>query len=255
MQEILGKRNSIVLEQLAWSNVLLAFDFDGTLSPIVAERSAASMRPSTQLLAADLAALYPCAIVSGRSYDDLTRLTGELVSWTLWSAGDAFAAGRHDPIRAEVKRWAAMLTPSFGPSTGIEIEDKGTRLSLHYRRSRARRSAAERIEEALRSVRGARVIHGKQVVHLLPVGAPHKGIALEELRVQAECDTALYVGDDETDEDVFACDRPGRLTTIRVGKSPRSQAQYFLQDQSEVDVLMERLIEIRKRRGRRREVA
>ena len=45
------------------------------------------------------------------------------------------------------------------------------------------------------------------------------------------CDTALYVGDDETDEDVFALDEPGRLLTVRVGNAP-SRAAFYLQRQA-----------------------
>ena len=41
--------------------------------------------------------------------------------------------------------------------------------------------------------------------------APHKGLALERERAHFACDTVIYVGDDETDEDVFRLDRPGQL--------------------------------------------
>lgn len=253
MEAILAPGNRIVLEQFAWSNVLLAFDFDGTLSPIVAERDAARMRPETERIAADLSGQYPCAIVSGRSYDDLTRLTDELPSWTVWPAEGSPAPAGRDPRRPEVLSWKDWLAPRLDPSSGIEVEDKGTRLSLHYRRSRTRKKSSNRIAELVRGLRGARVIHGKQVVHLLPPGEPHKGMALDELRRQSDCDTALYVGDDETDEDVFASEQD-HLLTIRIGRSARSQAQYYLEDQTQVDDLMKLLLELRERRGRRREV-
>ena len=44
MKHILSPANVGVLAQLAWSRVLLAFDFDGTLAPIVADRDQAAMR-------------------------------------------------------------------------------------------------------------------------------------------------------------------------------------------------------------------
>ena len=69
-----------------------------------------------------------------------------------------------------------------------------------------------------------RLVGGKHVVNLLPAGAPHKGLALERARARLGCDTAIYVGDDETDEDVFALDQPGRLLAIRVGRKPSSSA-------------------------------
>jgi hypothetical protein len=36
MRRLLVPRNIGIVEQIAWSRVLLAFDFDGTLAPIVA---------------------------------------------------------------------------------------------------------------------------------------------------------------------------------------------------------------------------
>jgi trehalose-6-phosphatase len=81
------------------------------------------------------------------------------------------------------------------------------------------------ILEAAASLGDVRIVGGKQVVNLLPKGAPDKGKALERERERLCCDTAIYVGDDETDEDVFALDQPTRLLSIRVERSappPRS---------------------------------
>jgi len=65
-------------------------------------------------------------------------------------------------------------------------------------------------------------------------------------------DVALYVGDDETDEDVFNLEEPGQLLGIRVGKSMRSRASYFLTSQGEVDTLLELLISLRESAQSRR---
>jgi len=92
-------------------------------------------------------------------------------------------------------------------------------------------------------------------VNVLPPDAPHKGLALERLRTEQGCDTALYVGDDETDEDVFTLDRPGQLLSVRVGASGRSQAAYFLKNQGEIDVLLDLLLRARRRCDLERSVA
>jgi trehalose 6-phosphate phosphatase len=52
--------------------------------------------------------------------------------------------------------------------------------------------------------------------------------------------TTLYVGDDRTDEDVFAILRPSDVP-IRVGRSGKSQARYYLQGQKQVNELLRRL--------------
>ena len=73
MKHILAPENADVLAQLAWSHVLLAFDFDGTLAPIVEDRDRAAMRERTRGLLVRLCALYPCAVISGRSRGDRRR--------------------------------------------------------------------------------------------------------------------------------------------------------------------------------------
>ena len=52
---------------------------------------------------------------------------------------------------------------------------------------------------------------------------------------------ALYVGDDRTDEDAFAQPIAG-LVSVRVGPKAGSQAQFFLQEQPEVERLLDALL-------------
>ena len=93
------------------------------------------------------------------------------------------------------------------------------------------------------------------MLNVLPVGAPHKGLALERARARLGCDTAVYVGDDETDEDVFALDQPGQLLSIRVGRKKSSSAAYCIRSQAEIDALLRSLLAYRSgpaaARGRR----
>ena len=103
---------------------------------------------------------------------------------------------------------------------GVDVEDKRFSLAIHYRRSRKKRLARKAIHDAVtHAPHPMRIIPGKLVVNVLPVNAPHKGDALLQLRSEAGTDTAIYVGDDATDEDVFELDQPGRLLSIRVGPS------------------------------------
>jgi trehalose 6-phosphate phosphatase len=74
-------------------------------------------------------------------------------------------------------------------------------------------------------------------------------VALERLRKSAGCDTALYVGDDETDEDVFALDRPGHLLAIRVGRSMTSKAGHFIESQARIDDLLAELARLASLKG------
>lgn len=89
-----------------------------------------------------------------------------------------------------------------------------------------------------------RLVAGKQLVNAVPLGAPHKGDVMSALCRRERVEAALYVGDDITDEDVFALDRKD-LATVRVGRSRRSRARAFLRDQASVDSLLELLAELR----------
>jgi trehalose 6-phosphate phosphatase len=83
-------------------------------------------------------------------------------------------------------------------------------------------------------------------VNIVPADAPHKGMALERERSRLFCDTAIYVGDDETDEDVFALDQPGRLLSIRVGRKEDSRADFYLESQAGIDPLLRLLARLRE---------
>ena len=73
MKALLSRENRVLLDQLAWSNVLLAFDFDGTLAPIVANRHQAAMRARTARLFSTVCERYPSAVISGRAKADVAR--------------------------------------------------------------------------------------------------------------------------------------------------------------------------------------
>lgn len=235
MRYILARANREVLEQFACSRMLLAVDFDGTLAPIVTDPGRAAMRASTRRLLRQAATRHPCVVISGRSRADvLRRLRGTGVAGVIGNHGGETrrAAG---PALRSVRRWRDELARRLAGLQGVTVEDKGLSLAIHYRRSRERRKARARILAAVADLGRVRLIGGKLVANVLPLGAPHKGLALEQARTRFKCDTAVYVGDDDTDEDVFALDQPGRLLTIRVGRKRASSASYYIRGQAEID--------------------
>jgi trehalose 6-phosphate phosphatase len=247
MKHLLSPRNVAVLERFAWSRVLLAFDFDGTLAPIVTDPEAAEMRARTRELLGRVAELYPTVVISGRTRADTQkRVDGVPLREVIGNHGAERAAEARGEIAA-IRRWLAELDRALGATPGVSVEDKGLSLSIHYRQSRRKKQARAAILSAVAPLvaGGARLVGGKQVVNLLPEGAPHKGVALERARARLGCDTALYVGDDETDEDVFALDQPGRLLGVRVGARAASHAAYYLRGQREIDSLLRLLVRSR----------
>lgn len=247
MRRMLATSEREVLAQLTGARVLLAFDFDGTLAPIVEDPARAQMRSVTAAHLAALCRRYPCAVISGRSRADVGRRLG--------AARPAYVVGNHglEPgnqlrrFEAETAQALALLTELLAGTQGLELEDKRYSLAIHYRRARRKRAARLTIAQAVAALpQRQRVVPGKLVVNVVPADAPNKGDALLALRARAGADTALYVGDDVTDEDVFRLDQPGRLVSVRVGASRASAAAYHLRDQREIDSLLARLIELRE---------
>lgn len=249
MKHILARGNLDVLAQLAWSKVLLAFDFDGTLAPIVKDREDAAMRGSTRALLATVCTQYPTAVISGRSQRDVAARVRQIrVKHVVGNHGIEPGAGIAQ-FQREIAIVHPLLARALAGQQGIEIEDKRYSLAVHYRAARHKREARAAIERAVGGLpRAMRVIAGKLVANIVPLGARNKGDVLVELRAQEGADVALYVGDDVTDEDVFTLDQPGRLLSIRVGKTTRSAARYHLRDQREIDPLLAHLVALRKDR-------
>jgi trehalose 6-phosphate phosphatase len=204
------------------------------------------MRARTRELFAAVASRYPCVVISGRAQTDTrARLDGVEVCAVVGNHGAEARRGLNG-FAHEVAEWRARLERELADQQGVAIEDKQHSLAIHYRRSRRKRQARAAVVRAAQGLGGARLVGGKQVVNVLPRGAPHKGDALERERDRLRCDTAIYVGDDETDEDVFALDQPGRLLTIRVGPKRASQAAYCIRDQRQIDVLLGELSRLRE---------
>jgi len=246
MRWILSEEGKPALEALARDRALIAFDYDGTLAPIVDDRTRAEMAPDTRVLLRVVALLYPSAVVSGRSRADVSRrLDGIPLVAFVGSHGAEAGFGPVDRApRAVVAAWRAQVTPRIAETPGLELEDKGLALAFHYRRAPDRAAAARAAHELASELPGARVFGGHEVVNAVPEDAPTKGGAVVELLERTGCRSALYVGDDVTDEDAFRA--PGVAVSIRVGEDPASAAGWFLRSQAEVNDLLRALVNERR---------
>jgi trehalose 6-phosphate phosphatase len=244
---LFAANNRDLLEMFAWSNVLLAFDYDGTLAPLTENPARTAMRDSTRRLLARVSRLYPCVVISGRArHDARLRLKGVEVCHVIGNHG-ADASTTTAAMRRRVQRWLVVLKARLSQRQGVVIENKNASLTVHYRRARARKATRQAILTAVRSLDDVRLIGGKLAINLVLPEAPHKGLALERERRHFACDTVIYVGDDETDEDVFQFDQPGWLLSIRVGRKRTSGAPYYLRNQGEIDRLLQALVALRTR--------
>jgi trehalose 6-phosphate phosphatase len=240
MRDVLARSNVAILRRFARSHVVVVFDFDGTLSPIVGDPRAAALRPRTHTLLRRLAGVVPCAVLSGRPRADVARrLRGIALREIVGNHGLGIAtpdvAAR---ASRQVRRWLRVLGAALASLDGVVVEDNRLSVAVHYRHAARPLQARRVVMEVVGRLGPLRVVGGKRVVNLLPVGGPDKGTALAAIRTRVGCDTAIYVGDDETDEDVFRAADPACVLGIRVGRSARSSARYFIDGQRRIDDLI-----------------
>jgi trehalose 6-phosphate phosphatase len=251
MRSILSSDGRAVLEDLAAHQALLAFDFDGTLAPIVAARDAASVPPGTLALLRVLAILYPCAIISGRARADVAARVSRVPLIAV--IGNLGAEAGFGPVNRSGRRklvaWKRRLKAELSFVPGIDVEDKGFSLAVHYRQVPSWAAARHLSLRAASALEGARVSGGHAVIHVAPADAPDKGAAIGDLLRRIGPRPVLYVGDDRSDEEVFRS--PLVDVGVRVGRTARSAARWYLPAQVAVDELLRTLLAARTRRDGR----
>lgn len=227
---------------------LLAFDFDGTLAPIVARpRDARIPRAVAQKLAS-LTQRLPVAIVTGRAVGDLRGRLGFEPSFVVGSHGaenaddpatsEALTRGL-DPLRRRIDAHRAAID-----AAGVFVEDKGASIALHYRLAPDRdhaRAAIGALE--LTQDPALRIFSGKMVENVVAVGAPDKADALRLLAARCGTDSAFFAGDDVNDEPVFVAAPPHWLT-VRIGRDdPHSRARFFLDSPAEMALTLQTMLD------------
>lgn len=216
---------------------LWVFDFDGTLSPIVPDRSAAKVHPACRDLLRDLAsqAGQTVAVLSSRALTDLVPRVpvprvvlggGSGVEWR-GPRGRRMGMGRDAEARIESTRRALLpLLRDVAAVPGAEIEDKHWSIAIHYRKvSRAHATALEPLLGRLRVRTEIRVFDGPCVaeVQLLPEVDKALGIRrlCQFLRFDPCGGGVVYAGDDENDAVAMRWVLARKGTAIAVGGRTR----------------------------------
>ncbi len=243
----------MILESLSFTNTLYAFDFDGTLSKIVRKPADATVTDATDRLLKKLSSLVPVCVISGRSIADLKQRLKYRPKYLVGNHGlEGLGRDNSEEILGRARivcdGWKAKIAEiNLGP--GIELEDKSFSLAIHFRRSRNKKLAREKIREIISELDPQpQTLPGKSVVNILPAGAPHKGVAMMELMKITGAKRAFYIGDDDTDEDVFGLPDSG-IFTVRVGFKKASLAQFYIDRQSSINSVLKTLINFHEKAG------
>lgn len=222
---------------------LFAFDLDGTLAPIVPDPATIGIPADIQKALIALAACAPVAVITGRSRHDALSHLPVTPRYLIGNHGAEGLPGwdsRENRFVRAAQIWQNHLGDYFGPDypEGVEIENKGATLSIHYRRAVNIPAAHDIILQAIDRLTPKPVrISGKFIENLIPKGAPDKGAALGILMEKEKFKKALFTGDDDTDERVFSLDR-SKIFSIRVGEDSGSRAAFYLHGQHEVAKLL-----------------
>lgn len=221
---ILAKRHQPVLAGFAASNVLLAFDFDGTLAPIVDDPESAHIHPDAAQVLTDLAvAVRAVAVVTGRPARQALALGG------LDEVGDAIGGtGRELYLFGQYgnERWSStqrrVLSPR--PPAGLasferelpallrrlgaadaHVEEKGLAVAVHTRRLPDPQDARDRLMEPIRALAEQHHLAlepGRNVIEVRSPGMT-KGDAVRTLVEEQDAHGMLFAGDDLGDLDAF----------------------------------------------------
>ncbi|MGA6828750.1 trehalose-phosphatase [Nitrospira sp. NS4] len=245
---LLSEEGRQALRAIASKPVLYAFDFDGTLAPISPDRNAVTLPPSVSEWIRELAKRAPCAVVSGRALADLApRLNGAVpylignhglessltpLPTLLWAEG--ICAGWKRTLDSHMAQGLKDL--------GVDVEDKRYSLTLHHRGLGTHTDIHQVVLSLLLLLTPApSLIFGKASVNIVPPGKGGKGSAALQWMVHLRRTGLFFVGDDETDEDVFALTE-GLAMGVRVGQHTGSRARYFIHHQGEIEEVLRFLV-------------
>lgn len=236
--------------------MLCAFDFDGTLAPIVTEPHRADVPLPVLRRLIELCECTPVAVITGRALTDICARLDFSPNFVIGNHGLEGMPGweRHAGEYEQLcRQWEQTLSATLSDQTifdpGIWIENKTYSLSVHYRLARDHPKAEAQLADVLASlVPHAHVMQGKCVYNLLPPDAANKGMALEQLLKESGAPSAIYIGDDVTDEDVFQLQRTD-LLSVRIGRGVETKAEFFVHHRLDIVQLLDELI-LRLRQAR-----
>jgi trehalose 6-phosphate synthase/phosphatase len=237
----------------------LLLDYDGTLVDFSPHPDQGAPDNALRTLLQQLAARpdLHLHLVSGRPRTFLERHFGELAIGLHGEHGGVFRLAPDQVWQVEApttdwrERVQALLARIAGHIPGAEVEVKELSLAFHFRRVDRAFAAVVGKELRLHLLEllgniAATVVEGDRVLEIRPQGV-HKGRAVARALQQAPGASVCAIGDDRTDEDMFAA-TPADAITVRVGSRP-TIARYRIADPNAARALLRSLLAPSPSRG------
>ncbi|KAK7385292.1 hypothetical protein VNO78_31007 [Psophocarpus tetragonolobus] len=248
--------------------IVTFLDYDGTLSPIVADPDKAYMSKKMRSTLKDIGRHFPTAIVSGRCIDKVYSFVRLAELYYAGSHGmdikgptnrRSTKKGNEEVLFQPASEFLPMINEVYNilvektkPVSGAKVENNKFCLSVHFRCVDEKNwvSLAEQVSLVLNDYPKLKLTEGRKVLEIRPTIKWDKGKAVEFLLESlgyANSDNVfpIYIGDDRTDEDAFKVLRKrGQGIGILVSKIPKeTEASYILQDPTEVGQFLRHLVE------------
>jgi trehalose 6-phosphate phosphatase len=232
--------------------LLLASDFDGTLSPLIDRPSEAKLNSSALKAVQQALACHRVkfAVITGRALTDIRmRFPAAAIfagNHGLEITGGGFhfeheGAKRLRPMIAEA---CEALESASAPWPAAWVEDKGLTATLHFRKVKtAWRETLLFAARRTLSAFGPKIAMraGRDALEIRPRVAWDKGAALDYIYGEAgPFDSCICLGDDRTDESMFraeCCD-----VSVRVGPSRITAARFCVSEPADVVQLLSHIV-------------
>lgn len=240
------------------SPLVIALDFDGTMSPLVDRPEDARPLPASAAAAQLLAGLpgVITALISGRDLRSLEAVYPAPRPQALIGSHGAERVlpeflntdAQHIDLDAQQEQLLQDTTQILGEISdafdGTSLEYKPASTVLHIRQADpvTGQAALDEAYRQLQAVSGLRLLAGKAVLEA-SVLKTTKGQALQWLRTVTGAQSLIFVGDDVTDEDGFNALGEGDLG-IKVGAG-QTAAHFRIDAPADLPELLEYLVELR----------
>ncbi|MGE5193531.1 MAG: trehalose-phosphatase [Deltaproteobacteria bacterium] len=224
--------------------VVLLFDYDGTLVPIVEHPRLAVLPPENRRVLADLARVprVHLGIISGRQLADLRRivdLPGIYFAGTSGLELDFDGVQVMHPSSGEIVPLLRQLSDGLGGLAGefpgAWLEHKPLGLTVHFRKVRTSLTGGlrERVTEIVSSFSGRfRLVESSLSLEITPDLGWTKGTAVRMLvdSVRAPDVRVLYAGDSANDDEAMVAVADDGGITVGVGAEAPAAANVRVRD-------------------------